>query len=384
MFASFKEDRYILKRYGAFLLVAAVLLLALTVGLVSNLRDLGDDPDVFGHANFTDVRQPLHPVNSTTPHGQISLSYIEHMNDNYYDRFSYTVTEMQTAKWLVDELLAIGYTWNDIEIQEFSLGEAGAMLDMDFVMDLFLFFDSTPFANFGFRPSEQSQNVILRIPGRSAETIIVGAHYDSVYFPGASDNASGTALLLESAIRMQGIDNYYTIEYVFFGAEESGLYGSIFYAEQLSQAEHDNILFMLNADVLLDGDDLFYMAGYDANGRPGANSITEKWDSIALDINAQYGFNLRPLPWGVFGPSDQLAFLPHGHTAMFMAGLDVTGEIPDGDVTMFIYEMNRAMHTPHDDIHFMNDNWPSMGETNMRAFSIFLEEMLLADYSHAG
>jgi len=373
-----------MKRYGAFILVAAVLLLAATVGLVSNLQDRGDEPGVFNYANFADLRQPLFSILDNTPHGQISVSYIEHMNDFFYNRFSYTLTEMRTAEWLVEELLSMGYTWNDIEVQEFTLEEAGALLHMDFVMELFLFFDKTPFTNFGFRPSERSQNVILRIPGKTDETIIVGAHYDSVYYPGASDNASGTALLLESAARMINIDNYYTIEYVFFGAEEAGLYGSIYYAEQLSQADHDKILFMLNADVLLDGDDLFYMAGYDVGGRPGADQYTEKWDEIALDINARYGLNLRPLPWGVLGPSDQLAFLPHGHTAMFMAALSVEGEIPDGNLTSFIYEMNRVLHSPQDDIHFINETWSYKAETNMRTFSIFLEEMLLADYGYTG
>ena len=373
-----------MKKYSAFLLVAAVILLAATVGLISNLRDRGDAPDVFNYSNFTDLRQPLRSFDDNTPHGQVSISYIEYMNDNYYNRFSYTTAEMRTAEWLVEEILSMGYTWNELKVQEFTLEEAGALLHMDFVMELFLFIDTLPFVNLDFRPSERSQNVILRVPGQSDDTIIVGAHYDSVYYPGASDNASGTALLLESIARMQGIDNYYTIEYVFFGAEEAGLYGSIYYVEQLSQAEHDNILFMLNADVLLDGDDLFYMAGYDAGGKPGANEYTEKWDSIALDINARYGFDLQPLPWGVLGPSDQLAFLPHGYTAMFMAGLDVVGEIPDGDVTMFIYEMNRVLHTPQDDIHFINNTWPDKAELNMRVFSIFLEEMLIADYSHAG
>ena len=369
-----------MKISGAFVLITAVLMLALIVGLVSHTRDRGDISGKFNSANINQTRQALTPSVENSPHGQISIDYIKHLNDNFYNRFSFTLREMQTAGWLVEELLAMGYTWNEIEVQEFTYEEANPMTHMGIVMDLFVFIDYTPFVNLGIHPSGQSQNVVLTVPGQSDEVIIVGAHYDSVLNPGASDNASGVALLLESAQRMYESDNYYTIEYVFFGAEEVGLFGAYYYAYILTPAEHESILFMVNADILLDGDDLFYMAGYDTGRGPGANNITETWDSIAKEVNTQHDLNLRPLPWGVFGPSDHLAFLPHGHTVMLLAALDVTGEIPDEDIMMFFYEMNRVLHTPNDDIHYMIETWPDKVSTNMRTFSIFLEEILLASY----
>jgi hypothetical protein len=137
---------------------------------------------------------------------------------------------------------------------------------------------------------------------------------------------------------------------------------------------------MINADILLDGDELFYMAGYNDGGTPGANHITETWDLIAEDINTRHNLDLIPLPWGIFAPSDQLAFLPFGHTSMFLAGLDAE-EIPQGDISQAIYGMSRVMHSPRDDIHYINKVWPEKAERNMRTFSIFLEEILTAAYT---
>ena len=368
------------RRYGALLTVALVLILALIVGVMSSYSySEYDEQDFFNPANFSQQRQPLTLNAQSVPHGQIAVNYIKHINDNFYDRFSYTLQEMHTAAWIVEELLAMGYTWSDIEVQEFMVGNGRSLDGFEDIMDFFIFIDYSPFANIGTRPSQQSQNIILTIPGQSEEVIVIGAHYDSVFFPGASDNASGVALLLESAQRMMNLENYYTLEYVFFGAEEVGLLGSFYYVDSLTQAEHDNILFMINADMLLDGEDLFYMAGYDADGQPGTNHITESWDYIAQELNAHYDLNLLPLPWGVFGPSDQLAFLPFGHTAMFLAGLDVD-VMPQGDINKILMDISRVYHSPRDNIQYINDAWPDKMETNMKAFSFFLEELLLSKY----
>jgi hypothetical protein len=122
------------------------------------------------------------------------------------------------------------------------------------------------------------------------------------------------------------------------------------------------------------------MAGYNRGGQPGANNITQKWDSIASDLNAQHGLNLTPWPAGVFGPSDQLAFLPGGHTAMFLIGLKAVDGWQDMHFDLALMDMARVLHSPLDDFHYINETWPGKMEDIMWAFSIFLEEMLLARY----
>jgi hypothetical protein len=80
---------------------------------------------------------------------------------------------------------------------------------------------------------------------------IVGAHYDSFSYslpaPGADDNASGVALVLEAARVLSQYDSEYTIRFIAFDREEQGLVGSYAYVEDHLS---DDILGMINADMI--------------------------------------------------------------------------------------------------------------------------------------
>ncbi|SNS30497.1 aminopeptidase YwaD [Anaerovirgula multivorans] len=99
-----------------------------------------------------------------------------------------------------------------------------------------------------------SQNIIatLKATGnnKKAQTIIIGAHYDSVDCPGANDNASGTATMLEIARVLSKEKLAYNIKFIAFGAEEVGLNGSYEYVESLTDEELDDILAMINMDMV--------------------------------------------------------------------------------------------------------------------------------------
>ncbi|KAE8140394.1 hypothetical protein BDV38DRAFT_269007 [Aspergillus pseudotamarii] len=106
-------------------------------------------------------------------------------------------------------------------------------------------------------------SIIVSIPGRSAKTVVVGAHQDSItgcyqvsrdYAPGADDNASGVATLLEalrvllqdpSVAQGQALN---TLEFHFYAAEEVGLQGShqVFDAYSTQARE---VKAMLNQDM---------------------------------------------------------------------------------------------------------------------------------------
>lgn len=65
------------------------------------------------------------------------------------------------------------------------------------------------------------RNIVATLPGTMEETIVIGAHYDTVAgTPGADDNASGVAVLLEAAnlLRSAGLDR--TVRFVAFANEE--------------------------------------------------------------------------------------------------------------------------------------------------------------------
>lgn len=109
------------------------------------------------------------------------------------------------------------------------------------------------------KPNSFSYNVVGELPAhknvKNPQTLVVGAHFDSVSCPGANDNASGTATILELArlISQPEVKNklQYNIKFVAFGAEEIGLVGSKEYVEQLVQSgESQNIAGMINLDMV--------------------------------------------------------------------------------------------------------------------------------------
>ena len=384
----------VIKQNGALALIVATVLLATISWGVGAMREHNIESNAFDFANF-DTR-PVMAVTNGTSHGEISVGHIEFISDNLYNRVGFSHQELIAAHWIVEELLSMGYAADDIEVQEFNfdtsrdnyLSSMMEILPDISMMDIFFVIDEIPFVNLNLRSSQLSQNVVLTVPGQSqCDTfIVVGAHYDSVMYPGASDNASGMALLLESAQRMRYLDNYYTIVYVFFGAEEVGVLGAFYYVSTWGQEKHNNLLFMINADVLLEGPDLFYMAGYyDGVNEymPAANNITEAWDEIAQRVSTEHDISLNALPQGAFGPSDQLAFVYSYHTVMFLAGLSaMPGWYDIEDIMHSFPQMGTILHSPRDDFHYINENWPGRIESNMRSFSIFLEELLLAGYKY--
>ncbi|MCC7161722.1 MAG: M20/M25/M40 family metallo-hydrolase [Anaerolineae bacterium] len=95
-------------------------------------------------------------------------------------------------------------------------------------------------------------NVIGTLKGKTAETIVLGGHYDSVSAgPGAGDNGSGTAVVLELARALaQKPQPEHTLVFVAFDAEELGLVGSRAYVDDLSESQLGEIRAMLNFDML--------------------------------------------------------------------------------------------------------------------------------------
>lgn len=92
-------------------------------------------------------------------------------------------------------------------------------------------------------------NVVAEQPGttRPDEIYIVGAHYDSVSNPGADDNASGVAAVLEMARILSQWPSEATIRYMAYDREEQGLHGAAAYA---NQHRHEDIRGMISLDMV--------------------------------------------------------------------------------------------------------------------------------------
>ncbi len=83
----------------------------------------------------------------------------------------------------------------------------------------------------------QAYNILADIPGtdKSGSYVMAGAHFDSwVAGDGATDNAAGSAMVMEAAriIRASGIRTKRTIRFALWTGEEQSLYGSISYIEK--------------------------------------------------------------------------------------------------------------------------------------------------------
>jgi Iap family predicted aminopeptidase len=109
-----------------------------------------------------------------------------------------------------------------------------------------------------FVPGLRDRNVVAELPGASEETVVVGAHYDSVWRgPGAIDNATGVEGLLCVAERLVGREHPRSLAFVAFGAEEIGLLGSKHYvSEAKSRDEVRRIVGMVNLDCIGHGESL--------------------------------------------------------------------------------------------------------------------------------
>ena len=95
------------------------------------------------------------------------------------------------------------------------------------------------------------QNLILNLNSASnLAPILIGAHYDAVPgTPGADDNATGVAVLLELAAAFSAIPLKYPVRLVAFDLEEYGLLGSTAYAQKLKQ-DQQKLRLMLSLEML--------------------------------------------------------------------------------------------------------------------------------------
>ncbi len=150
------------------------------------------------------------------------------------------------------------------------------------------------------------RNVIARRQGTSGLTVVVGAHYDSVpNGPGANDNASGTAVLLETAGVLAARDYPHSLEFVAFDAEEIGLIGSGYYVSELGAEQRESLYAMINLDMLSVGDQLQF-AG------------SEELVAEALRLSEQNGWSARTLEGALRGTSDHANFLAIGVLSVFI------------------------------------------------------------------
>lgn len=150
---------------------------------------------------------------------------------DFHTRHSLTSDYQSAAQWCLAELQGMNYA---ASLQEITVG------------------------------AKPSHNVVADKAGSGAEgqrqLVLLTAHLDSInwdeqgapnaFAPGADDNGTGSAGLLEAARVLQEDVFTHDLRFVLFGGEEQGLHGSLDYVGSLTNAERGRIRAVVNMDMI--------------------------------------------------------------------------------------------------------------------------------------
>jgi aminopeptidase Y len=142
-----------------------------------------------------------------------------------------------------------------------------------------------------FRGIATTYNVLAEsASGDSTNVVMAGAHLDSVNAgPGIQDNGSGSAAILEVAQQMAKVNPRNKMRFALWGAEESGLVGSTYYVNNLSQADRDQIALYLNLDMIGSPNHVFFI--YDGDDSDGVGAGPGPAGSAQIEQTFERYFN---------------------------------------------------------------------------------------------
>ena len=215
------------------------------------------------------------------------------------------------------------------------------------------------FHDFTYGKTEQrtTHNIIAVIPGTDKrlknEFIVVGSHYDHLgmggqgsgsrrpdtlaVHPGADDNASGDAVVLQLAKYFKKVRSPRSIIFAFFGAEEQGLVGSKFFLDWMKHDDKKRINLPNNIKGIV------AMVNLDMVGRMrdyamsvSGTGTSSGFKTMVESVAEQTGLRVSCIPDG-YGPSDQASFVAADIPVLFLT----TGG-------------HMEYHTPADKPHTLN------------------------------
>ncbi|MCF6472339.1 M28 family peptidase [Nonomuraea sp. MG754425] len=148
--------------------------------------------------------------------------------------------------------------------------------------------------------------------GDPDNVVMLGSHLDSVQEgPGINDNGSGSAAVLEVALRMAGTKPANRMRFAFWGAEEFGLLGSGHYVASLTPEERARIALYLNFDMIASPNYTFGV--YDGDGDAFGTAGPAGSDVIEADFEKFFAGRGLPYKATAFtGRSDYGPFISVG------------------------------------------------------------------------
>lgn len=171
-----------------------------------------------------------------------------------------------------------------------------------------------------FLSNHETKNIFGYIEGQVDTFIVFTAHYDhlgtlgrNVFFPGAHDNASGCAMLLDLAREYSQRKGkpYYGLAFIFFSGEESGLVGSNYFVEH-PLIPLKKIKFLLNIDMMGSGEEGVQIVN--------STIFTKEYDRM-LKINEEYNLMPQIKKRGPAANSDHYYFYEKGVPSFFVYSL---------------------------------------------------------------
>ncbi len=207
--------------------------------------------------------------------------------EDFVTRYTYAPENVLATQWMLDEFLAMG-------------------IDAEFHY---------------YNQSGQKRNVVATIPGVGdpSRIVYITSHLDATSStpetcaPGADDNGSGTAAVIEAARVMSQYLFEYTIKFACFNGEEQGLVGSAAYVADIAQAGED-VVACFNMDMI----------AYRGNDPAPPDLIiytnsASQWAAAALEdaIQTYRPGLIDPVVLNeAIGASDHASFWDHGYHAI--------------------------------------------------------------------
>lgn len=337
-------------------------------------------------------------------YGQEAYDKLVYLDKNVKDRdFIYGDKFEFCQKWITWELMKAGYSEDDVVYQNFDYttyvkkaNEEAITADYDT--------DGKEYVRSGWSYTEATEegtgthvkatihtaNLIVTHKGKTDKQIIIGAHYDG---SGSGDNASSVALAVTTLQHLKGVETEYTLKFVFFSAEEYGKYGSKHYADNMSQEEIDNTLYMINMDSLGCGD-YTYIYGGVADDDTKTVTKTEAFDN-AMAISKKLGLDMKSNPWTYDNPtpgydtplyaapstgdwSDHAPFKDKGITYLYFEATnwEIPGPYNEYDGYGETYLVGMIMNTPKDYLEYIETYFPGRPLSHLTTFSTLLNALI--------
>lgn len=191
---------------------------------------------------------------------------------------------------------------------------------------------------YGKTEKRTTHNIIAVLPGNDKilknEYIVVGSHYDHLglggkdsgsrrpdtlgVHPGADDNASGDAVVLQLAQHFAKTGSPRSIIFMFFGAEEQGLVGSKMFIDWMKQADDQRINLPNNIKGVVS------MVNLDMVGRMRDHAMSvagtgtsSQFKAMVEKIAEQQGLHVSCVADG-YGASDQASFVAAEIPVLFL------------------------------------------------------------------